>query len=90
VLAFRLSERLGHSPPEDTARLIDHLSAVGLPTTIGNFSSARPAPERLLGYMQRDKKVAGGKLKFVLVRGIGRAFLSSDVPPGAVTAVLAE
>jgi shikimate kinase/3-dehydroquinate synthase len=40
--------------------------------------------------MRRDKKVQDGALKFVLVRGIGRAFTSSDVPAEAVTELLRE
>ncbi|HEY1962034.1 MAG TPA: 3-dehydroquinate synthase [Rhizomicrobium sp.] len=90
VLAFRLSERLGHSPSHDTARLVAHLKTVGLPAAIDDLPGSRPAPEDLLEYMQRDKKAAGGRLTFVLVRGIGRAFVSSDVPTDAVRAVLAE
>ena len=30
--------------------------------------------------MQKDKKVKKGKIKFILVRGIGKAFISDDVP----------
>jgi 3-dehydroquinate synthase len=38
--------------------------------------------------MQRDKKVAGGRITFVLARGIGQAFVANDVPLDAVTALL--
>jgi shikimate kinase/3-dehydroquinate synthase len=47
------------------------------------FSAAR-----LLGHMQRDKKMRDGRLAFVLARGIGEAFTSRDVPPEAVLSVL--
>jgi 3-dehydroquinate synthase len=40
--------------------------------------------------MQRDKKSEAGRLKFVLVRRLGEAFLSSAVPPETVRAVLAQ
>jgi 3-dehydroquinate synthase len=40
--------------------------------------------------MAQDKKVQDGKLRFILARGIGDAFITSDVPPEAVRAVLAE
>ena len=36
----------------------------------------------LIGHMRRDKKVRDGALRFVLVRGIGQAFTSGDVPGG--------
>jgi shikimate kinase / 3-dehydroquinate synthase len=40
--------------------------------------------------MRRDKKMQDGVLKFVLVRGIGRAFTSSDVPEAAVVDLLRD
>jgi 3-dehydroquinate synthetase len=89
VLAFRLSERLGYSPAGDTERLTMQLKNAGLPTVVSDLDR-RPAPERLLEFMQRDKKTEGGKLKFVLVRGLGKAFVSADVPADAVEAVVAQ
>jgi 3-dehydroquinate synthetase len=38
--------------------------------------------------MDQDKKVAGGRLTFVLAHGIGRAFLSRDVPEDALRQTL--
>ena len=55
----------------------------GLPVRIAGLEA-----EKLLGHMARDKKMRGGKLTFVLSRGIGRAFTSSDVPAEAVRATL--
>jgi shikimate kinase/3-dehydroquinate synthase len=44
----------------------------------------------LIGHMRRDKKVRDGALNFVLTRGIGHAFTSSDVPVEAVTELLRD
>ena len=38
--------------------------------------------------MAQDKKVKGGKLALVLVRGIGEAFLERDIPMDRLTAFL--
>jgi 3-dehydroquinate synthase len=38
--------------------------------------------------MSHDKKVKDGKLTFILARGLGRAFVTSDVPLDAVKDVL--
>jgi 3-dehydroquinate synthetase len=38
--------------------------------------------------MAQDKKVQGGKLALVLVRGIGQAYVERDVPTDALTAFL--
>jgi 3-dehydroquinate synthase len=40
--------------------------------------------------MAHDKKVRDGKIRFVLARGIGRAFVTDEVPTEEVRAVLAE
>jgi 3-dehydroquinate synthase len=68
----------------------NHLQNAGLPASLSNVPGPRPSAERLLEFMQRDKKAEGGRLKFVLVRGLGKAFVSADVPTEAVTAVLSE
>ncbi len=38
--------------------------------------------------MGQDKKVRDGKLTFILVRGIGEAFVARDVPADTVRAFL--
>jgi 3-dehydroquinate synthetase len=40
--------------------------------------------------MAQDKKVKGGKLALVLVRGIGAAFVERDVPLPRLTEFLAQ
>ncbi len=49
-----------------------------------------PKPEGLLHLMSQDKKVIDGRLRFVLARGIGQAFVADDVPHEDVLAVLAD
>jgi 3-dehydroquinate synthase len=88
ILAFRLSERLGLASAADTGRLERHLRLVGLPTTIDEIPGERPTPDDLMDHMRHDKKAKGGTVAFVLARGIGHAFLSSDVPLDAVRAIL--
>jgi len=43
---------------------------------------------RYLELMRRDKKVASGAMRFVLLRGIGNAVVASDVPTLTVRAIL--
>ena len=38
--------------------------------------------------MAHDKKVTDGKLTFILLRGLGQAFVTRDVPLDAVKDVL--
>jgi shikimate kinase / 3-dehydroquinate synthase len=86
-LAFRLSANLGLCAPADAERVIAHLFSVGLPAEL-SMLNRRLSATRLVGHMRRDKKVRDGKLNFVLTRGIGRAFTSSDVPTDAVLDLL--
>ena len=90
VLAFDLSVRLGLCPPADAQRVRDHLAAVGLPVRPRAISNRAWNPRALLGHMATDKKVEGGRLVFVLARGIGHAFVHKEVPPEQVLALLEE
>ena len=87
-LAFRLSANLGLSSPTDTNRVTAHLAEIGLPAELA-LLNRRISASRLIAHMQRDKKMRDGKLAFVLVRGIGRAFLSREVPPARLEETLA-
>jgi shikimate kinase/3-dehydroquinate synthase len=87
-LAFRLSEELGLCPPRTSDRVTKHLKNVGLPTGIGDIPGGKADAAELLRLMGQDKKVKAGKLAFVLVRGIGRAFLTRDVAPETVLGFL--
>jgi 3-dehydroquinate synthase len=42
----------------------------------------------MLDAMARDKKVASGRMRFVLARGIGDTLLSDDVPAEVLRDVL--
>jgi 3-dehydroquinate synthase len=88
VLAFELSVRLGVCPAADAARVRAHLAAVGLPTAPRLIRAQGFPPGALLAAMGHDKKAHGGWPRFVLVRGIGRAFAGAEVEPAAVEAVL--
>jgi 3-dehydroquinate synthase len=82
--AFALSARLGLCPPADVARLEAHLAAVGLPTEPRAIRPAGFDADAMLAAMGRDKKVAAGRIRLILVRGIGAAFVSDQVPTEAL------
>jgi 3-dehydroquinate synthase len=88
ALAFQLSVRLGLCPKDDSERLSRHLKAAGLPSSIADIGPPRPAIDALLAAMAHDKKTKDGKLTFILAHGLGRAFITNDVPLEAVKDVL--
>ena len=88
-LAFRLSVRLGHCPASDATRVEAHLAAMGLPSEL-RVLNRRFSAAGLVEQMRRDKKMRDGALHFVLVRGVGEAFTSADVPADAVLELLRD
>jgi len=90
ALAFQLSVKLGLCPGQDAERFVRHLKVAGLPSAIADIPGARPGAGELIRHMAHDKKVTDGKLTFILVHGLGRAFVTRDVPLEAVKSVLTE
>jgi 3-dehydroquinate synthase len=88
-LAFELSRELGLVDAASVARVTAHLAAAGLPTRIADIPGA-PGPDALMTIMGQDKKVRDGRLTFILLRGIGAAFVSRDVPAVTVQDFLAR
>jgi 3-dehydroquinate synthase len=62
---------------------------MGLPAAIADIPGPRPDIDLLVAAMAHDKKVKDGKLTFILLRGLGQAFVTRDVPLAAVKDVLA-
>lgn len=87
ALAFRYSVRLGLCQQDDADRAADVLHRAGLPVTLAD-AGVTANGTTLVDYMLHDKKMSGGKLPFLLARGIGRTFLSKDVDLADVAAFL--
>ncbi|MEP1587153.1 MAG: 3-dehydroquinate synthase [Tateyamaria sp.] len=87
-LAFEVSSRLGLCSQEDPSRVRAHLKAMGMKTDLSDIPGDLPGAEALLELMGQDKKVVAGTLNFVMARGIGDAFVTSDVSSQVVLDVL--
>lgn len=83
ALATKLSHRMGLLARHDVARVIDILSRAGLPVTAPELGI-----ERYLALMGHDKKVEGGRTRFVLLNRLGDAFVAEKVPADALREVL--
>jgi len=90
ALAFELSQRLGLCSQEAPSRVRAHLRAMGMKTDLADIQGDLPGAEALLGLMGQDKKVIDGRLRFILARDIGAAFVAEDVPPAMVCDVLTD
>jgi 3-dehydroquinate synthase len=83
VLAARLSESLGILGRDDASRIEALVAAAGLPTT-----HPRIGYERYSELFQRDKKVEGGDVRFVLLDAIGHAIIMKDITPKLLQVLL--
>jgi len=89
-LAFRFSESLGLCPAGTAERVTRHVRAVGLPTRLADIPGDAADAGELVRLMGQDKKVRDGRLTFILVRGIGEAFVSRDIEEATVRDFLAR
>jgi 3-dehydroquinate synthase len=90
ALAFALSSRLGLCAQEEPSRVRAHLKAMGMKVDLADIPGDLPDAEALVALMGQDKKVIDGRLRFILARGIGQAFVAEDVPGEAVLGVLRD
>ena len=89
VLAARYSARRGELPETDAQRITAAVDAAGLPSEIAALDM--DADGRVLAtHMLHDKKMDAGTLPFILLRGIGEAWLARNVDLADIAAFLDE
>src|SRR5580693_496004 len=74
----------------EAERAIRHLAEVGLPTRLRDIAGPLPSVDQLMELIAQDKKVKRGMLTFILVRGIGAAFIEAGVDAREVRVFLSE
>jgi 3-dehydroquinate synthase len=72
VMAADLSVRMGYMDAADRDRLVALVKAAGLPTVAPDLGK-----DRWLDLMEVDKKNEGGKIKFILLKPLGNALVTS-------------
>ena len=88
VCAARFSVQLGLCSQDTAERIVRHLDRVGLPTKITHIPGWNHGAQSILEAMYQDKKVVGGALTFILLRGIGQSFIARGVDPNETLAFL--
>ncbi|WP_307719813.1 bifunctional shikimate kinase/3-dehydroquinate synthase AroKB [Massilia sp. YMA4] len=83
VMAAELSQRLGFIDPATVARIRALVAAAGLPVTAPDLGT-----ERWLELMEVDKKNEGGAIKFILLKPLGTALVTS-APQAALLETIA-
>jgi 3-dehydroquinate synthase len=85
VMAAQASQRMGWISEADVSRTRALIRAAGLPDVAPDLGV-----DTWLEYMGHDKKVEGGKMRFVLLKKLGEAVITGDVPRDVLNAVLAS
>jgi len=86
--AFRYSALNGECTEEESDRAVAAIAHAGLPTAMSDIRNAPFDADRLIVHMGHDKKAEGGTLTFVLVNGIGHAFVAKKVPAESIAEFL--
>ena len=90
ALAFDLSARMGLCSQEAPSRVLAHLRRMGMPARLSDIAGELPDNDALIALMGQDKKVVDGRLRFVLARAIGAAFVCDGVDDAMLRDVLAS
>jgi len=83
LMAARLSEQLAYAPAGTETRIRKCYEAADLPTSIPSFTA-----DAWLDAMGHDKKNVGSRIRYILLREIGDAFLAEDVAPDAIKTLI--
>ena len=85
LMAAAMSRECGLMSPADVVRVERLIARTGLPTHIDAVS-----PETAHEYMRIDEKVQSGRIRLILMRKIGGAFITADYPEVALERTLGE
>jgi len=83
--AASLSVHLGLCPETDAQALVDHLASAGLPVSQIDVKGGPFKATDLVNAMAQDKKVSQGVMTFILMKAIGKAFITNDVSAEQLT-----
>ncbi|MFQ5519723.1 MAG: 3-dehydroquinate synthase, partial [Mariprofundus sp.] len=79
LMAARLSGQLGYADQGIEEKIRQCYQLAGLPTAVPAFSA-----DAWLDAMGHDKKNIGSRIRYILLRDIGDAFLAEDVDPASI------
>ena len=85
ITAGKISRRIGGMKHEELDRLKTVISKAGLPTTVPGLDK-----NKIIEAMRHDKKIINGKVRFILLKRIGEAYITDQVDPDLVSEALAD
>ena len=85
LAAARISNKLGILDKDELARLRGVILGAALPTEIPDLDRGK-----MLQAIGHDKKISGGKIKFILPKSMGDVFITDQVSLSLIEQVLAD
>ena len=85
ITAAKLSHKMGILDKTDLIRLHSLIQRAGLPTTMPKLEA-----EKIIEAIKHDKKVLRGKVRFILLKSPGNAFITDEVSLSLVKQILAD
>lgn len=85
VAAAFLSQKRGLLTPAETEEILKACTSFGLPLTVSGLKA-----EEILKATKKDKKMEQGKIKFILMDGIGKSFIDKSVTDQELLAGIEE
>lgn len=90
ILASKLSHKLKYCSIEDAIRIEEHLDKLKLPVKIQNLFSKNVRADAIIKAMKLDKKNLDKLIRFILIKGIGKAFICDKVKEDVLKKFLIE
>ena len=87
-LALKLSREYDLITTKENKRVINHFKKLNYITEINHIKSSVFNAKNLIDIMQQDKKVHNKKLKFILLKRIGKGMISTNVNMNKVKKIL--
>jgi len=85
VAEARMSNKMDILGENELTRIEAIIKRAGLPTEIPDLEV-----DKLIQAMEHDKKIVGGKIRFVLPGSIGKAFITDEVSPSLIGQALGK
>ena len=83
VYAAKLSHQLGKCTQETPERIMELVKKCGLPADLPDLD-----PQLIIESLYHDKKTINNKIKFILVKGIGKIEIINDISEGDIRKLL--
>ena len=90
VLAAKLSSKLKYCKEVESNRIENHLKSLKLPTELKHLFSKNIKATSLIESMKLDKKNYNNVIRFILIKGIGKAFICDKVEENDLKNFLTE